>query len=216
MQTQGTVTAIAQIRPGLFEVEAGGYVAQTFGTGTVAELTAVTRRSVTVTLANSGVAVGVDIRGTAGVACALTLRVWTPHLNRGASAEAYVASTSGPAQAAAGPYVNGAAQTGATLSTRGWQPGAAAFLAGDFLGFVGPTSRPQLHQVTADVTAGATGIAAVPIAPPLRRSPADSAVVTIASPTAVWRLTANDDLVGLRNAALIGEASIRIEEAIFG
>ena len=114
------------------------------------------------------------------------------------------------------PVVNGAGQSGATLSTRAWSANAQAFLAGDFLGFVGPTGRAQLHQVTAAVTASAGGIAAVPIAPPLRRPPADGATITLASPTAVFRLSADDDLVALRGASLIGEASIRIEEAIFG
>lgn len=81
--------------------------------------------------------------------------------------------------------VNGGSQTGESLVVDGGTP-SATLLAGDYIGVGG-----YLHMVVTDATFNASGQATLAITPPLRRSPADNATVTISNPTARFMLTGN-------------------------
>jgi hypothetical protein len=112
------------------------------------------------------------------------------------------------------PVINGASQTGSTLSTRGWSANAQAFLVGDWLSYTDTTGRRRLHQVTANVTANSSGVASVPIAPALRRSGADGAAVTITAPTGVFMLASDEEGQLSVRAPLLGAMTLNIVEAI--
>lgn len=85
------------------------------------------------------------------------------------------------------PRVDGASQSGNTLSTDGWEPAANIFNVGDFFHYA--TSAGQtLHMVTADVRADGSGAAALPVEPPIRTAPADNATIEIDAPTCIMRL----------------------------
>lgn len=112
------------------------------------------------------------------------------------------------------PVINGASQSGATLSIRGFTNSSQAFRVGDWLSYTDTTGRARLHQVTADVNANGSGVAAVPIAPPIRRAGADGAAVNVAAPVGVFMLA--DDAGGeIRvRAPLLGSAALQIVEAL--
>lgn len=112
------------------------------------------------------------------------------------------------------PVINGASQTGSTLSVSGWSANAQAFLAGDWLSYTDTTSRRRLHQVTANVTANGSGVASVPIAPPIRRAGANGAAVTVTDPTGVFMLASDDEGQMQVRPPLLGSVSINIVEAI--
>ncbi len=215
LQTIGTITNIANIRPAVHDVSAGGaFGTASFGTGTPGALGSPTRREVTRTLADVRAGFGVDVRATTpGAAIALTLRVWTPQLERAAAATAYIATSTGPETVLEGPFVNGANQAGGTLALRGFAGGAEAFRAGDLLGFTDPNGRLRLHMATADAVAAEAGTVSVPIAPPLRLSPANSAVVAIAAPTAVWGLASDRTPMEILRGLIAG-GTLDIEERV--
>lgn len=82
------------------------------------------------------------------------------------------------------PLVNGAGQSGASVTTDGWTPSTAGILkAGDFIGING-----ELKLVVADCDSDAAGLATVVFEPPLRASPADNAAIVVNKPTAVFKL----------------------------
>ena len=119
------------------------------------------------------------------------------------------------------PVINGANQTGDVLSTRGWPASTAnIFMPGDFLSWLDPTGRPQLHQVFGLTTGGASGVPSdaggvcnVAISPSIRRSPADGVALNVLSPVGIFRLS--DDGVRQRHRpGLITEFTINIEEAL--
>jgi hypothetical protein len=87
------------------------------------------------------------------------------------------------------PQVAGGMQTGAALITSGWTPVVPAVEAGDFFS-IGAGAATRLHQVTADVTADAVGMATLPLVPRLRAAPADGTPLEIAAPAVLLRLTA--------------------------
>lgn len=83
--------------------------------------------------------------------------------------------------------VNGAGQTGSELVTDGWdinQP--LLFAAGDWI-----ECNQAVYMVTADVASDGSGNATIPIAPPIRRTPADGASVVV-EPSFYMRSTKND------------------------
>jgi len=108
--------------------------------------------------------------------------------------------------------VDGANQLGASISLKGFAAGQA-FLAGDLFGFADPAGRLALHMATADVTAGANGLVAVPLTPPIRRSPNNNAAVTLAQPEAIWALATDDAGLDIASALIAG-GSIDIEEVL--
>ena len=80
------------------------------------------------------------------------------------------------------PLVNGASQTGNTLTIDGCTVGTT-LLAGDFF-----SVNSELKMVTADVTADGAGAMSITFEPPLRSSPADNAALTTTRPTARFML----------------------------
>lgn len=76
--------------------------------------------------------------------------------------------------------VNGASQAGSSLSVDG-ATANYAFREGQFFSIVN-SGKHHLHMVTAETIASALGAATLPIAPMLRKSPADNAVCHFAEP----------------------------------
>jgi hypothetical protein len=87
------------------------------------------------------------------------------------------------------PYVVGAGQTGGMLSTSGWPASSTPLFAGDFFS-LGSDHQTRLYQLTSDVVSNAAGLATLNSVPRLRASPADGAVLQIAAPAVLLRLTA--------------------------
>jgi len=129
--------------------------------------------------------------------------LWSPPLRRRAAA-------------AGSPRVQYAGATGNVLSTIGWTSGTGwATEPGDFVGFIGPTGRAQLHMALERSYVTPEGVAAFAIAPPLRRSPAVDTPVVFTLPAAVWKLTDDDTALLFERGLAVGEATINIEEAIW-
>jgi hypothetical protein len=135
---------------------------------------------------------------------------------RGMQGRFFYGPTHAPRRATGGgtPVINGANQSGATLSIRGFTASSQAFRVGDWLSYTDTTGRTRLHQVTADVNANGSGVASVPIAPPIRRAGADGAAVNVSAPVGVFMLA--DDATGeIRvRPPLLGSASLQIVEAL--
>lgn len=112
-----------------------------------------------------------------------------------------------PGYVAASAYVNGAGQTGSTLSTRNWQPGAT-LRAGDFISF-----NRQLCAVGEDCVANASGVMAIPVEPPIRTSPADGTEVMTNRPRVRMMLSSADTGWRVPQFAGIVEFSFELIEA---
>lgn len=101
---------------------------------------------------------------------------------RGRAGRVYLPNLGRPTPKGVGggsPAVSGASQTGASLQVSGGPLSTSGWLVpGDFIGVNG-----QMYLVTADVATDGSGVAAIPIAPPLRESPPDLGAVTLSSPT---------------------------------
>ncbi len=109
----------------------------------------------------------------------------------------YSGNTAG--YAGASPLVNGAGQTGSTLTVDGLSNSVPILKAGDFFSFdvtsgLGNTNR-QLNAVIADVSSNGSGQATFSLLYPIRQSPADNAAVNITTPTALFRFTKPESLV---------------------
>ena len=74
--------------------------------------------------------------------------------------------------------------------------------------------RYRLHQVVADATANASGVAALVISPPIRRAGANGAAIGISAPVGVVMLT--DDNAPSMNirAPSLGQITMTIREAL--
>lgn len=114
------------------------------------------------------------------------------------------------------PVVNGAAQTGYTLLTRGWTANAAGvLLAGDYISILSGPLAPRLYQVQDTASADGSGDAAVLIWPPLRESPADGTAIGTANCTGLFCLAANDGLgISTTVSDLYGVSALAIREAL--
>lgn len=121
--------------------------------------------------------------------------------------------------------INGASQSGVLVQTRGFVASRPAiFYPGDFLSWPDTTGRPQLHQVVADgavpngnfVATGsnAGGLCSFRVSPPIRRSPNDGAVLSIAAPTGLFRLS-KDAVPPSFTGGMFASCSVDIEESIF-
>jgi len=111
--------------------------------------------------------------------------------------------------------VNGAGQTGTSLANDGLHTATLVFKAGDWVSFPNAASRPQLHRITADATSDGAGAVTLSIAPQLRASPADNAVVTHDAPVGVFMLA--DDETGqasYRRQASLVDITLDIIEAL--
>lgn len=85
----------------------------------------------------------------------------------------------GATAAGASAAVNGGGQAGLTLNAK--LLGTGTIPAGAFFSFVGPSGRNYLHQVT-DATVITAHVAALPIGPMLRETPADGAALAFVTP----------------------------------
>lgn len=86
------------------------------------------------------------------------------------------------------PLVDGASQTGKTLSTKGWTPGVTGILkAGDMIAVNG-----ELKQVKTDTNSDGSGLADITISPALRASPLDNAPITVTKALGTFRLASNE------------------------
>jgi len=139
-----------------------------------------------------------------------TLRAFLARL-RGRSGRLYLwdMSLETPAGIATGtPLVNGAAQTGSTLTTDGWTISQTGILkAGDYIGVNG-----ELKVITADANSNASGQATLTFEPPLRASPADNAAITVSAPKCTFRLADDDQDTIPIQAPLRGSITLNFEE----
>lgn len=109
------------------------------------------------------------LRGRAG-------RFYLPHFGRRS-----------PLSAIAGtPRIAGTSQTGATLDTDGWTPGAT-LAAGEFVQI-----GDELRVTTAAATADGSGVLELVLDEPVRSSPADNTQLVFSLPAAVMMLRSDD------------------------
>lgn len=103
------------------------------------------------------------------------------------------ATPRGSAASAPGtPVVNGAGQTGGSLSIDGLPTSAVGYLkAGDYVQ-LGTGSGATLHKVLNDVDTSAIGEATLDIYPSMRNSPTDGSVVVVINAKGVFRLSSNE------------------------
>jgi hypothetical protein len=103
------------------------------------------------------------------------------------------ATARGSASSAAGtPVVNGAGQTGDSLTISGAPNSATGYLlAGDYIQ-LGTGSSSTLHKVLNDVDTSASGIGLIDLFPAIRTAPADGAGVTVSNAKGVFRLASNE------------------------
>lgn len=96
----------------------------------------------------------------------------------------------GPRGSGAGtPLVNGAAQTGETLSVDGFTPSATNVVrSGDYIQ-LGTGSSARLYGVIADANANGAGEADISLNRPLLNSPSDNSAVVITGAKGVFRLS---------------------------
>ena len=99
------------------------------------------------------------------------------------------------------PLVNGAGQTGETLTIDGFSAGATA-KRGDYFQ-IGTGGGARLYKVLADATAAA-GAMTLDIWPRLRESPADNAVVVTSNTVGLFRLASNDSEWNVNEATVYG------------
>lgn len=90
------------------------------------------------------------------------------------------------------PLVDGAAQEGTTLLTKGWTSNITGILlAGDYIQ-LGSSGASRLHMVTQNADSDGSGNAALKIQPALRTSPADSSTIVTHDTVGVFRMSDND------------------------
>lgn len=88
------------------------------------------------------------------------------------------------------PLVDGAGQTGESLSIKGLPASRARYLvAGDFIQ-LGSGSTTRLHMVVADVDSDSSGKATLTLRPRIKTAPADNAAVVVANALGIWSLAA--------------------------
>jgi len=106
---------------------------------------------------------------------------------RGRAGRVYVPNFGRPRPEGIGggsPTINGAGQTGSTLSVAGGPLSTSGWLLpGDLIGFDG-----RIHMVTASTATNGSGVASVAIAPPLRSSPTNGGAITLVRPTVTMML----------------------------
>jgi hypothetical protein len=110
------------------------------------------------------------------------------------------------------PLVDGAAQTGNSLATDGWEPGITVMRAGDYLSYDTATGR-SLHIVTdAEVRSDGLGRASIGIEPPIRSAPADNAAIEVQTPSCVMGLLDDDQGATTYEPGIIGRAAVQLVE----
>jgi hypothetical protein len=125
------------------------------------------------------------------------------------------ATPRGTASATPGtPLVNGADQTGETLTIDGLPTSETGYLkAGDYIQ-IGGGSAATLHKVLVDVDTNALGQATLDIWPYIRTAPADDATVVVSSAKGLFRLSTNQTDWSINEAAFYGVTFAAIEAIV--
>lgn len=113
-----------------------------------------------------------------------------------------------------GAFIVNGGQTGKSVYTGAWSGTGLCFAVGDLISWVDPLGRDVMHMVTADCTTDGANGCAVPVAPPIRRSPNDLTALNLTAPKAVWRLSSDDQGMEYERG-VFGAVTLQIEEAIF-
>lgn len=115
------------------------------------------------------------------------------------------ATPRGSAATTAGtPVVNGADQTGDTLTVDGLPVSASGYLlAGDYIQLGGGSSA-TLHKVLVDVDSNASGQAEIDLWPSIRTAPADNSAIVVSSAVGNFRLATNQSDWSINNASFYG------------
>lgn len=88
--------------------------------------------------------------------------------------------------------VNGSHSVGAyDISVEGAPNSTVIFKKGDYIQF-GSGATQKLHMIVGDVTSNGSGVATVPIEPPLKTALADDSSIAYANTKAVMRMDSND------------------------
>lgn len=108
------------------------------------------------------------------------------------------------------PVVDGAAQTGKVLNTKGWEPNVEGILlAGDKIQI-----GSSLYQVLRNVNSDATGKTTLDIWPRIRTSPGDESTIITVSPKGLFQLAGSGGGIYSRNVKTYCKmASLEIIEA---
>ena len=110
---------------------------------------------------------------------------------------------------AGSPLVDGASQTGNSLVTDGWTA-ATTIKMGDYIQ-LGTGTTQRLYRNLTDQTASGAGAMTLDIFPRLRESPADNAVITVASCKGTFRLASNEFRWDTDEALLYGMSFSAVE-----
>lgn len=120
----------------------------------------------------------------------------------------------GPTGTASGtPLVNGAAQTGSSITLDGFGFSERVLETGDFLAWDVSGDNRELHQVIVPADSDGAGNATVSITPPIRTSPADDQAIIITGATCVMRLADDNQARMMIDRDHFGNAALDIVEA---
>lgn len=111
------------------------------------------------------------------------------------------------------PVVSGAGQTGNNLATSGWPVNTAVLEVGDQISYLASDGMYRMHMVMAAVSSNASGLAVIPILPPLRNPPVASLPVTSVMPSVSVTLT---DGGSVNVNGMLHSASFVFTEALYG
>lgn len=112
------------------------------------------------------------------------------------------------------PVVNGAGQTGASLTIDGCPTSATGYLkAGDYIQLGGGSSA-TLHKVLTDVNTDASGQASLDLWPYIRTAPADDATIIVSDAKGLFRLASNQTDWSINNASIYGVTFPAIEAIV--
>lgn len=102
------------------------------------------------------------------------------------------------------PKVNGANQTGQTLTIDGASKSKTDWLkAGDYIQ-LGTGTSSRLHKVLQNVTTDSSGNATIEVWPRIRTAPADNADVTVSGAKGLFRLSSNEQNWSINEASIYG------------
>lgn len=111
------------------------------------------------------------------------------------------------------PRVNGANQTGSSLITDGWPLSTSnLLLEGDYIAFDNPLGNRELKIITANASSDASGNMTLTLGEPIRRSPADNALVITAAPSCTMLMSADDKLEVKIKPPIIGSFDLEAME----
>lgn len=128
-------------------------------------------------------------------------RQWIAFLSklRGAQGRFYVGDPAGRTPRGSGsgfPWIDGPGQTGTKIKTKRWTANSTGVLKkGDYIMWDTPTGWREMHIVTEDVNGDANGKAIIDIAPSIRESPKDGAILHITEASCVMHLSNDEQIV---------------------